>query len=421
MLPKRKKLALRCYACLRLIFLSLSVGAFAAFFAKSCEWSFNIFLYIYRYHNDYIVFIIPSGCILITLLVKKYYPEAEGSGIPQALALKHTKELSKISKFFVPKVIISKYLLITLSTGIGATVGREGPTVQISAAIMSLFKKNLSAPKKRILLTIGAASGLAAAFNTPLGGIVFFFEELARSFSHRLNLVKITGIVVCSLTAVLITGNYSYYGRVERELLFYDSKIFLVAVIIGVCAALNSFLFSKAIYFITLSPLSRINLFRKKHPYWTSLICGLAMVWVGMLSHGLSFGNGYIESRAALSGTETLPPFYYLYKMLGALFSTSSGVPGGYFATSLAIGNGIGSCIHSFFSIANVQQYGLLGMVAFLSALTHAPLTAFVMVLQITSSQVFTLPLLVAGLTATWVSSSLSPSIYVYQVKKLLG
>ena len=147
---------------------------------------------------------------------------------------------------------------------------------------------------------------------------------------------------------------------------------------------------------------------------------GLLVAAIGLISHGLSFGNGYVESKETLSSGISLPHAYFIYKMLGSLFSTASGVPGGYFATSLSIGGGIGSFIHDIYSVANIQQYCLLGMVAFLASVTRAPITSIVMVFQVTSSQMFTLPIMLSALTATWVSELMSRGIYEYQIEGYL-
>lgn len=406
---------------MRFIFLAAMIGVFAVFFAKSCEIAFSLFLYIFHHVGFWIFLIIPLGSLAICYLIRNYFPEAEGSGIPQALALSHTDDLQKLNKFFVPKVIFSKYIFVVLGTALGATIGREGSTLQIGAAIMILGKKTLSHSKKKLLLVVGAAAGLASAFNTPIGGIVFVLEELAKGIPVKFNMIKITGVAVAGVVAMLLAGNYSYYGRVSRDLLNYNWRIFLVAIIIAIFAALCNYIFSRLVYHLTVSPQGKINLFRKKHVYINSIFCGFVLALVGVMSLGLSFGNGYIESRAALSGSEHLPTFYFVYKMLGSLFSTASGIPGGYFATSLAIGNGMGEFIYHVFAVSNIQQYGLLGMVAFLAALTRAPVTAIVMVLQITSSQVFTLPLIVAALIATWISNLLGKSIYEYQIANYLA
>lgn len=398
------------------ILLAAVIGIFAVFFAKSCEIAFTYFLYMYHYVSYGIFVIIPLGSFIICYLIKNYFPEAEGSGIPQALALGHTDDMNKLNRFFIPRAILSKYIFVVLGTALGATIGREGSTIQIGATIMTFSKKSLSNRRKKFLLVVGAGAGLASAFNTPIGGIVFVLEELSKGIPQKFNIQKITGIAVAGVVATLLAGNYSYYGRVSRDLLNYDWKIFLVALIVGIFASICNYIFSYLIYYITISPQSKINILRKKYIYINSIICGLLIAFVGIISSGLSFGNGYIESRAALNGSNHLPQLYFIYKMLGSLFSTASGIPGGYFATSLAIGNGIGEFIYHIFAVSNIQQYGLLGMVAFLAALTRAPVTSIVMILQITSSQIFTMPLIIAAIVATWVANLLGKSIYEHQI-----
>ncbi len=400
--------------------LSVAIGVFAVFFAKSCEIAFSVFMYMFLHVQYWILVIIPLGFFIITYLIKNYFPEAGGSGIPQALALNHTKNIDKISQFFVPKVIFGKFIFVVLGTALGATVGREGPTVQIGAAIMLLGKKNASNAKKKFLLTVGAAAGLAAAFNTPIAGVVFAFEELSRGASQKLIMPRVTGIAIAGIVAILLAGNYSYFGVVSQDLLEYNWRILIVALVIGICAAFCCYLFSKVVYYITLSSSSRVNQWRKSHIYISSIVFGILVAGVGIVSHGLSFGNGYVESKETLSSGVGVSHIYFVYKMLGSIFSTASGVPGGYFATSLSIGSGIGSFIHDIYSVANIQQYCLLGMVAFLASVTRSPITSIVMVFQVTSSQMFTLPIMLSALTATWVSELMSRGIYGYQIEGYL-
>jgi H+/Cl- antiporter ClcA len=410
----------KCKEWLHFAVLAIIIGVFAVFFAKSCEIAFSAFMYMFLHVHYWILVIIPFGFLIITYLIKNHFPEAGGGGIPQALALNHTKNVDKISRFFVPKVILGKFIFVVLGTGLGATIGREGPTVQIGATIMILGKKTASNAKKKFLLTVGAAAGLAAAFNTPIGGVVFAFEELSRGASQKLIMPRVTGIAIAGIVAMLLAGNYSYFGIVAQDLLEYNWRVFIIALIIGVCAALCCYLFSKVVYYVTLSASSRVNRWRKSHIYINCLVFGLLVAGTGLISHGLSFGNGYVESKETLNSGISLPHAYFIYKMLGSIFSTASGVPGGYFATSLSIGSGIGSFIHDIYAVANVQQYCLLGMVAFLASVTRAPITSIVMVFQVTSSQMFTLPIMLSALTATWVSELMSRGIYDYQIEVYL-
>lgn len=399
------------------ILLAICIGLISVFFVKVVEYAFSLFLYLVPILNLWILVYVPAMMLVIVFLLKKYFPEAEGSGIPQVIAIRKMDE-EKINYFFQIRAIFSKILLIFLGTLGGGTLGREGATVQIGASLMNLLGKNLSLTRKKTMLIIGAASGLASAFNTPLGGIVFALEELIKTKHINFNLLKLTGIAISGIVAIPILGNYSYFGRVDRSLLFYQNEIFLIAVIIGLVSGVLSIIFTRIVRFLMLDETPLVK-WRKSNPYKNALICGLIVATIGILSHGLSFGNGYHESKMALDNQLKLPASYVFYKMLSAIFTTSSGIPGGYFATSLAIGNGIGAIVHDVIALGNVQQYYLLGMVAFLAALTRAPITAIVMVLQISSTQVFTLPIIVAALVATLVANLFGKGVYEYQVDKI--
>lgn len=229
-----------------------------------------------------------------------------------------------------------------------------------------------------------------------------------------------TAIAISGIVSIALLSNYSYFGRVDRELLYFKDGIFFAAIVIGIVAGGISVIFARIVRLFMLDKSPLVS-WRKNNPYKNALYCGVIVAVVGLLSHGLSFGNGYHESKMALSGEIVLPPSYVFYKLLSALFTTNSGIPGGYFATSLAIGNGIGGLVHSIWSIANPQQYYLLGMVAFLASLTRAPATAIMMVIQVSSSQIFSLPLIVAALVATLFANLFGNGIYEYQINKYVN
>ena len=403
----------------KFFFLAFLIGLFSVAFAKSVDLSFQLFLHISKILNYWLLLYVPCGFVAVTYVVNRFFPEASGSGMPQALAIEHVNNADKLKKMFYPRLIISKFIAIVMGTLFGATIGREGPTVQIGATILSYTQQRISLKQRKILLKIGASAGLAAAFNTPLGGMVFAMEELFRDTKLKLNLAQISAIAIAGLTSVIIIGNNSYFGRVSREVLYYDPlKVIPLAIIIGICSGLLAFLFSRCVHYTTISHTSKYNLWRMRNPLINAFICGGLIAAVGLFSHGLSFGNGYHESSKALAGSEHLPDLYVVYKMLGSLLSTSSGVPGGYFATSLSIGEGVGSLIQGIINVAPAEQYYILGMVAFLAAMTQAPITSITMVLQTTSSQVFLLPIMVAALVSTYIASLCDKGIYHYQIKK---
>jgi H+/Cl- antiporter ClcA len=405
--------------CLNLKFVALCIliGLISVIFVKIVEYAYNAFLYLEPRLGFWLIIYVPVMMVLIVYLLRNFFPEAEGSGLPQVLAIRDLSE-KKINGIFNLKSIFSKILLISLGTLSGGTLGREGATVQIGASLMNQLSSSASIQRRRTMLIVGAASGLASAFNTPLGGIVFAFEELIRVKSERINMLKMSGIAISGIISISILTNYSYFGRVERELLLYNNRIFIAAVIIGIIAGIFSLVFSRLVRFLMLenNPLSN---WRKNNPYKNAIYSGIIVALVGLASHGLSFGNGYHESRLALDNELILPSSYVFYKSLSAIFTTNSGIPGGYFATSLAIGNGIGGLVHHLLNWDNPQQFYLLGMVAFLASLTRAPATAIVMVIQISASQIFSLPLIVAALIATGCANLGGKGIYEYQVEKL--
>ncbi len=403
---------------LKFILLAILIGLISVFFVKMVEFAWNGFMWLESMLGWWLLLYVPTMMMLIVVLLKKYFPEAEGSGLPQVLAIENM-DIAKINYFFNIRSIFSKILLVTLGTLSGGTLGREGATIQIGASLMNQLGRNLSMHRRKAMLIVGAAAGLASAFNTPLGGIVFAFEELVKTSRTKSSLFKITGVAISGIVSVTLLSNYSYFGRVNRNLLFYSDKILVAAFIIGIASGLFSVAFSRVVRFLMLDN-SPLVTWRAKNPYKTAFISGIIVAIVGILSHGLSFGNGYSESRMALSNQIDLPASYVFYKMISAIFTTNAGVPGGYFATSLAIGNGIGSLIYQFVALGNIQQYYLLGMVSFLAALTRAPTTAIVMVVQISAAQIFTLPLIVAALTATLLANALGKGIYEYQMRRLI-
>lgn len=406
---------------LKFFVLAIAIGLFSVVFAKAVDIAFNLFLHLSATLHYWLFIYIPCGFIAITYMVTRYYPEAAGSGIPQALAIEYIDNKRNLKAMFYPRIILSKFIAIVMGTMFGATIGREGPTIQIGATILSLGGATPNLTQHKILLKIGAAAGLAAAFNTPLGGIVFALEELFKDSRLNLSLAKIAAIGTAGLVSVLIVGNNSYFGRVSRDILFYiPYKIVPIAILIGIFSGILAAIFSRIVYYTTISQSSKYNLWKNNNPLLNAGFCGILIAGLGLISHGLSFGNGYHESTRALAGIEHLPNLYVVYKMLGSIISTCSGVPGGYFATSLSIGEGIGSLLYSIVNLAPIEQYYLLGMVAFLAAMTQAPVTAITMVLQITYSQVFLLPLMVAALISTYIASLLDKGIYHHQIKKLI-
>ena len=194
-------------------------GVVAVFYAKLFSWAEEGTYYIFHKASWLFFIITPLSFLLALWLVTKFAPFAKGSGIPQVSAsieLSVPKHTYKVDRLLSIRVLFVKILSsLTMVFG-GGIVGREGPTVQISATI---FKKiNDFLPKwypkisKRNMIVTGAAAGLASAFNTPLGGIVFAIEELTKTHFSFFKSALLTGVIIAGLTALNFSGPYLYLG-----------------------------------------------------------------------------------------------------------------------------------------------------------------------------------------------------------------
>ncbi|RZK90334.1 MAG: chloride channel protein, partial [Methylobacterium sp.] len=150
----------------------------------------------------------PAGFALAALLARTVFPNSQGSGIPQVIAARHTRDPGFRHRLISLRVAFGKIVVMTLGLACGASSGREGPTVQVGAAIMAAVGR-LTPDRLPGLILAGGAAGVAAAFNTPLAGIVFGIEELGRAYEARSGGLIVAAIVAAGLTAMALTGNYT--------------------------------------------------------------------------------------------------------------------------------------------------------------------------------------------------------------------
>lgn len=399
---------------------AIIVGVYAVLMAKLVDFAFQLFQSYSKNLDFWLLIVIPLGSLFVNYLVRNYLKEADGGGIGPVLAVAKSSELDKLSYLLTFKMIVAKLIITPIGTFFGATIGREGPTIQASAAIFYMLNKTKDEIELKKITLIGAGAGLAAAFNTPLGGIVYVFEELIKSgYDKKTYFLILLGISLTSITSVYLVGNNTYFGRVDRGILNYEFQVFMLAIIVGISCGLLSVVFTKIVMYVT-SSTTKIGIWRRQNPYKSALIGGFLIALCGIVTLGHSFGNGYIEMKAALSHETNLPEWYFLAKMAGSIFSQFAAIPGGYFSTSLSIGGGIGQLFHAYCSYINQEQFYLLGMVGFLAALTGAPITAVAMVLQVAFTQVFTLPLAICAFCAGAVAYSFDKeSIYEKQARAL--
>ena len=191
------------------------VALAAIAFAKTSEAGGHLFSTIIAAHPLLAFIITPMSFAAVVWLTRNVFPGAEGSGIPQAIAGLNLEWAERRSVLSL-RVAAGKIMLTSLALCGGASVGREGPTVQVGVAIMHFFGRWKRLPYRdtgRKLILAGGAAGIAAAFNTPLAGIVFAIEELSKSFEERTSGMVLTAVIIAGFASMAIVGNYNYFGR----------------------------------------------------------------------------------------------------------------------------------------------------------------------------------------------------------------
>ena len=291
---------------------------------------------------------IPLSTSAIVWLTLRFAPGAAGSGIPQVMAALEPQATGAARGLFVSmKLTVAKILLTTWGLFAGLSIGREGPSVQIAAGVMHHARRWM--PKRahisdHSLLIAGGAAGIAAAFNTPLGGVMFAIEELSKKEGQRSNSLVIVAIVVAGLMGVSAYGSASYFGVIRVQGL--GIGLMFPALLLAVLCGLVGGIFSRLLI-VSLSANSSdwFSKFRRNLPIVFAAGCGLAVAIIGIVSHGETFGSGYAHNRAMLQNTNDTSPLYVILKFVATWLSTWAGVPAGVFAPSLAIGGALGKSL----------------------------------------------------------------------------
>lgn len=388
---------------------SLITGLVAVLYAKLFAYAEHGTSYIVK-HNAALLFIITPICfILAWLAVVKYSKFSRGSGIPQVMAsieLATTRNDAKVGKLLSFRIIIVKMFSSLILVFGGGAVGREGPTIQIAG---SVFRKvNMMLPKwwprisKVNMIMTGAAAGLAAAFNTPLGGIVFAVEELTKTHISYFKTALFTAIIIAGLTAQAIIGPYLYLGYPLVNNL--SSYIFFAVIAVAVVAGLLGSSMAKLI--LALLKWKSTFKFRYQHILYL-VICALIIVSIAYFFDNKILGSGKDLMENTLFTADKHSSWYVPgLRIAGPVLSFTTGAAGGVFAPSLSAGASVGSVMAGWMSLSdtNANMLILAGMVGFLTGVTRTPFTSAILVLEMTDRHNVIMHLMVAAMVANLVS-----------------
>lgn len=375
----------------------IGVGAAAVVLAQLADLAQHAFALLLTKSRYAVLAVTPLGFMLSAYLTIRLFPNAQGSGIPQAIAARHLTDQGARESLVSIRIAVGKVILTLFGLLCGGSVGREGPTVQVGASIM--FALGRVSPRRQPgLILAGAAAGVAAAFNTPLAGIVFGIEEMSRAFETRTSSLIIAAVIAAGLTSLALAGNYAYFGSSAMSLA--RGMDWLAVPLCGVVGGLAGGLFSRTVIATARGFKTPFGRAIKGHPLWFAFACGIAVAICGLLSGDTIYGTGYEQVKTALVHGSALPQDFGVLKLLATTFAAISGIPGGIFSPSLAVGAGIGSNIASFFHDAPLGAIMLLGMVSYFAGVVQAPITAFVIVTEMTDNHGMVVPLMAAALIA---------------------
>jgi CIC family chloride channel protein len=346
--------------------------------------------------------------LLVGVLLDRLVPFARGSGIPEV----------KTAYVFGPgaqlslRTVVGKFVLGAISIGSGFSLGREGPTVQICAAIGAAIGKVTRRPARitKALISVGAAAGIAAAFNTPIAAITFAMEEIIGNLNQRL-----VGAIVVASVAAAVVERAMLGGRPSLLVPTYslgDWRELFAYALLGALAGLGATVFVRALLGLRLFVRNRVPL-----PGWARPALGGALMAAIGLALPQTFGIGYPTLSSALLGQLSWRRMAVLGvgKVAATVTSYGWGLSGGIFSPSLFMGAMLGGAVahlvHPFSgpTAEIVGSFALVGMGAFFAGAIRAPITSILIIFEMTGDYAIILPLMISNVISYTVAVRLQP------------
>ena len=373
------------------------------------------------------------GALLVGHITRYFAREAKGHGVPEVMDAMYRK-----GGEIRPRVAAAKAIASAATIGSGGSAGTEGPIIQIGAAIGSSVGQYFDIQRRHmgIVVACGVSAGIAAIFNAPIAGVLFALEIFLKDFSFRtFSPVVFSSVISCSVMHLLRTEDVAIF---EVEALRDVGYMFVgiqlpLFLILGLLCALAAVVFIRGLYF-TEDLIDRVRFPEQLKPSLGAIGLGLAGIVYVLATHSKQmppfFGNGYPAIQATL-GRDLLGmtiaglTALFLLKLLATCLTLGSGGSGGVFAPSLLMGAALGGAFGMALSgqglihHTSVNAYALVGMAALVAGTTHAPLTAIVMLYEITREPKVILPVMFAAIIATaGARFLLQDSIYTLKLRR---
>src|SRR5277367_3486061 len=391
------------------IFIGIISGLLVVCFRVVIEWIKIAGLGSAPHAGQYRLLYVPAiAGLIVGAMVQWIFPQARGSGVNQ------TKAALYIYNGFISfKTMIGKFLTAAIAIGGGHSLGPEDPSLQIGAGVASIVSRylNLSRERLRLFAPIGAAAGLAAAFNAPISAILFVIEEVIGKWSAAV----LGSIVLAAISSVVVMRQFWGSEPMFRipTVTLRDPRELTAYAVLGVVGGVASLIFSKALGY--LRPRLR-NLPSPTHLFQPA-IAGLLVGLIGFVGFPQVLGPGYevIDQAAHGQFTWKFLLVLTLLKILATTLSFSSGTPGGMFAPTLFVGAMLGASVGTFEKIffphltGSIGSYALVGIGVLFAGFIRAPLTSVFMVLEVSGNYSIILPVILANTIAYLLSRVLTP------------
>jgi CIC family chloride channel protein len=354
----------------------------------------------------YLTILCPTlGGLMAGLGVRYWAPGAVGSGIPQ-VKYAYARHAGRVTMHDA----VGKFVLAILQIGSGASLGREGPTVQICAGVASLLGRwgRLSRQNRRRMASVGVAAGIAAAFNAPIAAVTFTLEEIVGDLDQTM----LSGVIVAAAIAAVVERTILGAHPVLEVLRSYSltsASSLLWYAVLGCLAAFVSVVFTDSLLGLRAWFKQLSNIPKWLHPAMGGAVTGtLAVVGLRWLRTGGIAGGGYSTLGKALMGSLPLKVLLGLcvLKLVATVFSYSSGGVGGIFAPALFIGAMLGGAV-GYVDVAvfhhpvdEIGSFAVVGMGAVFAGIIRAPMTSVLIIFEMTGGYGLVLPLMVANMSA---------------------
>lgn len=405
---------------------AVTTALVAVGFTKLFVWLENRNVALITAHPNYIFITAPISFLVSWWLVMRFSPMASGGGVPQLIAAAEVADDEEKRdgswQFLNVRIIFVRFLATMSIIAGGGAIGREGPILQIAGSVYRVVHRILPPfwPKvsRRIMMVTGGAAGLSAAFNTPLGGIVFAMEELTRSHIGKFRTAVLSSVIISGMTAQWLLGPYLLLGypkleRVGPSFMYTLLAISAVAGALGVLSGKGVLLLDKIRRAIKSLPAQAVFV----------LLCAMAFACVVRAFGPLSLGSGealldqYLFSKAPEPSLADVAG-----RLLGSIVSTGSGAAGMLFGPALTSGAAIGGLFGHWFGVDRGQLNILVlgGMCAFLTGVTRSPFTSAIIILEMTDRHSAILQLMYAAMIASIIAHAIDDKPFYERMKDRL-